>query len=701
MTTHVQHEDQHEDRHEDHQRDHQEPAHARDDHRDTPPSSGGIALPVAALAALTAAVIWFGLSPAPPAKPKGAATAAAAAGDPACASCGSQSGAAAATATPTSVSPSARLTSASPSVKTDQLPSWNDGPTKQSILDFVAKVSRQGSDTFVPVAERVAVFDHDGTLVCEKPIVHGMFLIDRVRALAEQQPDIAHEEPYATLMTGDIDFVRRLGKKYFLDLMFKTLAGLPEEKLEADARDFLATARHPVFDVPYCDVTYQPMKELIALLRSHDFSVWICSGSGVHFMRPAAEAWYGVGPEHVIASRAVSELREVDGAAAGDMTAGGDVPNRRLELVVLPHLQVLNDEERKPVSIGEHIGRRPIFAAGNVGSTGDIEMLRWSQSSRRPNLQVLVLHDDADREMAYGEPSNDSLEAAEKYGWSVVRMATDWNRIFPRPLEKKQAVPASNPSAPATSAPAPVVPATVVPATVVPAPVVPAPVVPAPVVPAAEPAPQAAVPPPVRWESEIAAFEKADGVQPPPSDGVVFLGSSNIRMWNTLAGDFPELNVINRGVGGANLAELALVADRLVPAAKPRAVVVSAGGNDIAAGATAEAVRDAFALLVKNLRAELPDVKIAFLAMLPSEMRWEQKDRQQEANEAVRDFIAARVAAEGNAAGLIYIDANAAVLGPDGRPAVECFLDDKLHPSTIGNARRAAIIRPLLYDLLP
>ncbi len=550
----------------------------------------------------------------------------------------------------------------------------------------MAKVSRQGSDTFVPVAERVAVFDHDGTLVCEKPIVHGMFLIDRVRALAEQQPEIAHEEPYATLMTGDIDFVRRLGKKYFLDLMFKTLAGLPEEKLESDTRHFLATARHPVFDVPYCDVTYQPMKELIALLRSHEFSVWICSGSGVHFMRPAAEAWYGVGPEHVIASRAVSELREVDAAAAGDATAAGDVPNRRLELVVLPHLQVLNDEERKPVSIGEHIGRRPIFAAGNVGSTGDIEMLRWSQSSDRPNLQLLVLHDDDDREMAYGEPSNDSLEAAEKYGWNVVRMATDWNRIFPRPLEKKQALPASNPSAPATSAPATSAPA---------------PVAPAPVVPAAEPAPQTAVPPPVRWENEIAAFEKADGVQPPPSDGVVFLGSSNIRMWNTLGGDFPELNVINRGVGGANLAELAVVAHRLVPAAKPRVVVVSAGGNDIAAGATAEAVRDAFALLVKNLRAELPDVKIAFLAMLPSELRWEQKDRQQQANEAVRDFIAARVAAEGNAAGLIYIDANAAVLGPDGRPAVECFLDDKLHPSTIGNARRAAIIRPLLYDLLP
>jgi lysophospholipase L1-like esterase len=171
-------------------------------------------------------------------------------------------------------------------------------------------------------------------------------------------------------------------------------------------------------------------------------------------------------------------------------------------------------------------------------------------------------------------------------------------------------------------------------------------------------------------------------------------------MWNTLDGDFPGLNVINRGVGGANLAELALFSHRLVPTAKPRAVVVSAGSNDIAAGATAEAVRDAFALLVKNLRAELPDVKIAFLAMLPSEKRWEQRDRQREANEAVRDFIAARVASEGDAAGMVSIDANAAVLGPDGLPAVECFLDDKLHPSTIGNARRAAIIRPQLHDLL-
>ena len=633
----------------------------REPRREVPAAGAGIALPVVALAALTAAVLWFGLSPAP----SNSLAVALKPADSAPSSAGGSPQAAVASA--------ASQPAGAAVVRVDPLPSWNDQPTKQAILDFVEKVTRKDSDTFVPVPERVAVFDHDGTLVCEKPIVHGMFLIDRVRSLAEQQPEIAHEEPYATLLTGDIDFVRRLGKKYFLDLMFNTLAGVSEEKLEADTRHFLATARHPVFDVPYCDVTYQPMKELIALLRSHDFRVWICSGSGVHFMRPAAEAWYGIGPEHVIASRAASELRETDGP--GDAEAAADAvgagANRQLELVVLPQLEVLNDEERKPVSIGEHIGRRPIFAAGNVGTTGDIEMLRWSQSSRYPSLQLLVLHDDADREMAYGEASNDSLEAAEKFGWNVVRMATDWNQIFAQPLEKK-AMPYPNPAVSA---------------------MVPA----ATPVPVAESAPQPDAPATTRWEQEIAALEAADREQLPAPGGVVFLGSSNIRMWTTMAEDFPGMHPLNRGIGGAQLVELASVVSRLVTAAKPAAVVVSAGGNDIAAGLAPADVRDAFAELVSNLRPELPDARIVFLAIAPSIERWGQRNRQDEANAAIREWIAS----QGQDAKVAYIDANQAFLGADGTPAVECFLDDQLHPSTIGNSRRAAIIRPVLHDLLP
>ncbi len=544
--------------------------------------------------------------------------------------------------------PAIRPESPPPAAARDPLPSWNDGPTKQSILDFLERVTRAGADTFVPVPERVAVFDHDGTLVCEKPIVHGAFLIDRVKSLVADRPELAHDEPYATLLGGDIEFIRKLGKKFLADITFSTLAGMTEERLEDAVRGFLKTARHPVFDVPYQDVTYQPMHELIALLRSRGFTVWICSGSGVHFMRPAAEAWYAIGPEHVIASRPKAELQEIEPTAPLPPDSS---PNRRLALVVKPELDVLNDQERKPVSIGEQIGRRPIFAAGNVGTAGDIAMLRWSQSSQRPNLQLLVLHDDGEREMAYGEPTNASLEAARQYGWHVVSMATDWKQLFARPLEKKTVADAS--------------------------------------------AQGPAGPPPARWKEEIAAYEKLERDQPPVQGGVCLIGSSNIRLWTTLADDFPGMNVVNRGVGAALLAELATFAPRLVAGSKPRVIVVSAGGNDISAGATAADVCQAFERLVANVRQDVPDVAIAFVAISPSIKRWDQADRQREANEAIRTFVESGRGGQG----LRFIDANAAFLGPDGRPAPECFLDDQQHPSTIGNARRAAIMRPVLESM--
>jgi len=558
-------------------------------------------------------------------------------------------------------------------VATDPLPSWNDGATKRKILSFLADVTRADAPTFVPPEERVAVFDHDGTLVCEKPIVHGAFLIDRIRAFVEAHPEQAHEEPFATLLGGDLEFVRRLGKKFFADLTFSTLAGTTEDDLEKAVRGFLTTARHPVFDVPYGDVTFQPMKELLALLRSKGFTVWICSGSGVHFMRPAAAAWYGIGPEHVIASRSTTEMREIDPATPLSPSAS---PNRRLALVVRPELEVLNDEGRKPISIGEQIGRRPIFAAGNVGTGGDVEMLRWSQSSERPNLQLLVLHDDADREMAYGEPTNESLDAAAKYGWQVVRIASDWRQVFARPLVKQPSAATPAPVATPAQAPAAVSAAVERPA------------------PAAATAP-GGTPPPTRWEEELAAYAERDREQPPAPGGICLIGSSNIRLWTTLAEDFPGMNVVNRGVGGCRLSELAEFAPRLTSAARPKVVVVSAGGNDIADGSTADDVRDAFGRLVANLRLAFPEVTIAYLAINPSIKRWEQRQTQLAANEAVRTFITAS-----NDARLSYLDADAALLGPDGTPDPVCFVDDKLHPSTIGNARRAEILRPLFKQLL-
>jgi lysophospholipase L1-like esterase len=199
-----------------------------------------------------------------------------------------------------------------------------------------------------------------------------------------------------------------------------------------------------------------------------------------------------------------------------------------------------------------------------------------------------------------------------------------------------------------------------------------------------------------RWEEEIAAIERADREDPPAAGGVVFLGSSNVRLWTTLDEDFTGLNPLRRGVGGARLSELAPQVSRLAVAPRPRAVVISAGGNDIAAGATPEEVRDAFVAVVNTLRRELPDVRIAFASIGPSTKRWSQWERQQQANGLIRDFIAAR----GPESGMVYIDVAPAFLGPDGTPAVEAFIDDQLHPSTIGNARRAALIRPLLEKLL-
>ena len=599
---------------------------------DEPPArsstSSAVAIPLVALGLLGAAV-WLGSNPASAPQP--------------------------------SVAPVAGATAAA-----DPLPSWADGPTKRAILDFVAAVTNESAPTFVPVPERVAVFDHDGTLICEKPVVHGMFLVDRVRALVEKRPELSHEEPYATILTGDLEFIRKLGKRFFTELTFSTLAGVAEEKLEAEARDFIRTARHPVFDVLLGDVTYPPMKELIALLKSRGFAVWICSGSGVHFMRPAAELWYGIGPEHVIASRPVTELREVEEATPENEKT----PNRRLDLVVLPQLLVLNDEERKPVSIGEHIGRRPIFAAGNVGTTGDIEMLRWSQSGHRPSLQLLVLHDDADREMAYGEPTNKSLDAANRYGWQVVRIAADWKQLFAKRLKKQQPIIARTAAAPvaATSANEP----------------------------QARPAPDvSAGPPPTKWEEELAAFDKLDREQPPQPGGIVLLGSSNIRLWNTLADDFPGMNVINRGVGGCRLEELAEFAPRLLAVAQPRVIVVAAGTNDVNAGMPPDEIRAAFERLVVGMQRDHPGATLVFLAISPTVKRWDQLERQADANAAVKAFIEASADDR-----LVYLDANAAFLGPAGMPAAECFMDDMQHPSTIGNSRRAGIIRPVLQNLL-
>lgn len=591
-------------------------------------------VPLVALG-LLAAAIWFGSTPLrhPPAQPAQVAA---------------------------PVAPSAVTT-------VDPLPSWNEGATKKAILDFVASVTRAGAETFVPAPERIAVFDFDGTLVCEKPLFHGLFLLDRIRGLADRRPEIADEEPYASLLAGDADTLRRLGRKFVAELTFATLAGQPVERLEAEAREFFRTARHPVFDVPLRDTAYQPMRELIALLESRGFTVWVCSGSGVNFLRPVAGELHGIGPERVIGSRPRVALE-----AVGDGSR---------ELVVQPEVQVLNDGPQKPVSIAERVGRRPILVAGNVGNAGDIEMLRWSQAGQRPSLQLLVHHDDADREMAYDEPRDESLRAAERHGWQVVRMKTDWNRVFPLPLAKTGSAAAVAAAPPVAAGVTRAAPAAVEP----------------PVAPAAE------VAPPTKWAEELAALAARDREAAPRPGGICLLGSSNISKWQSLAEDFPGLDVANRGVSGCRLGELTAHVAGLIEPVRPRVVVVAAGTNDVADGASPEDVQAAFGRLVEEIGRVCPEAKIVFLGISPTIRRWEQWPRQQEANAAVRGWIAEAMADESGPAAkrkLVYLDTSGEFLGQDGRPAAECFLADGQHPSTIGNARRAAIMRPLLAALL-
>ena len=302
----------------------------------------------------------------------------------------------------------------------DPLPSWNDGKAKQSIVNFGAKVTKEGSPDFVPPAERIATFDNDGTLWAEKPLpVQLFFALDRVKALAPQHPEWKTTEPFASLLKGDLKGALASGEKGLMGMMAATHTGMTTEEFEAIVKDWIATAKHPKIGRLYTEVVYQPMLELLAYLRANGFKTYIVSGGGVEFMRAFAEKVYGVPPEQVIGS---------NGKLKFDMRDGKPV------LVKLPEFEFNDDKEGKPVGIQQHIGRRPIAAFGN--SDGDLQMLQWTAAGTGPRLCLYVHHTDAVREFAYDR--NDPMqrfdkgwdEAAQR-GWTVVDMKQDWKIIFP------------------------------------------------------------------------------------------------------------------------------------------------------------------------------------------------------------------------------------------------------------------------------
>ncbi len=301
---------------------------------------------------------------------------------------------------------------------TDPLASWNDGVAKQAIFDFVATVITPNSPSFVPPSDRIAVFDNDGTLWVEQPLyIQAFFVFDRVRDLAPQHPEWQTQEPFASVLKGDLKSAMAGGEPALVELVMATHAGMTTDEFAAIAQTWLATAKHPTLQRLYTELVYQPMVELLAYLRANDFKTFIVSGGGVEFMRACAEQIYGVPPEQVIGSSNKTQFEMRDGKPV---------------IMRLPELYFFNDKAGKPAAIQHYIGKRPIAAFGN--SDGDLQMLQWTTSGTGASLGLIVRHTDGDREFCYDQAGMSNLKQglveAETQGWIVVDMQRDWQRVF-------------------------------------------------------------------------------------------------------------------------------------------------------------------------------------------------------------------------------------------------------------------------------
>ncbi|MBK1650273.1 HAD family hydrolase [Rhabdochromatium marinum] len=305
------------------------------------------------------------------------------------------------------------------------LPSWNEGPAKQAITAFVEQVTTPGSADFVLPADRIATFDNDGTLWPSHPMYTQVaFALDRVKALAPQHPGWKTTEPFKSVLTGDMSGVAASGEKGLLELVMATHTGMSTAEFEKTVTDWFKTAKHPKFNRLYTELAYQPMLELLDYLREYGFTTYIVSGGGVEFMRPMTMAVYGIPSQQVIGSSVKTQYQVVNG---------------KPELMRKPTINFIDDKQGKPVGINQFIGKRPIAAFGN--SDGDREMLEWTGAGSGARLMMLVFHDDAQREYAYGPAeglpdtkfgtfSQALMDEAKDKGWFIIRMKDDWKRIF-------------------------------------------------------------------------------------------------------------------------------------------------------------------------------------------------------------------------------------------------------------------------------
>lgn len=308
------------------------------------------------------------------------------------------------------------------SVAADPLPSWNDGPAKKSIMEFVERVTRRDSPEYLEPSRRIAVFDNDGTLWSEQPAYfQAMFVFDRIRQMAPDHPEWKDQLPYSAVLKGDMKTALEGGESALFKMVMATHSGMTTEEFESIVRQWIETARHPKTGKLYTEMVFQPMLELLTLLKANDFRVYIVSGGGVDFMRVFSERVYGIPPEQVIGSRVRTSY---------------EIRNGQPVIMRLPEIAFIDDKAGKPLGIHEHIGRRPIFAAGN--SDGDFQMLEWTTSAEGPRFGLIIHHTDAEREFAYDRQShigqlNKALDEAPQRKWQLVDMKNDWKVIYPAP----------------------------------------------------------------------------------------------------------------------------------------------------------------------------------------------------------------------------------------------------------------------------
>jgi len=302
---------------------------------------------------------------------------------------------------------------------TAALPSWNEGPARRALLDFVERVTTAGGPDFVPPADRVATFDNDGTLWCEQPLqVQFFFAHARLVKLAEKDPSLKERQPFKAFLEHDMAAIHDAGMKGLFEVGAATHAGVTEDEFELIARDWLSTATHPKLGRLFTALAYQPQVELLGYLQQHGFKNFIVSGGGIDLIRAFSEEVYGIPRDQVVGSSVKTRFELKDG---------------RGELIKLAELDTFDDREVKPHNIGLHIGRRPILAFGN--SDGDLAMLRYTRTGPGPRLALLLHHDDAEREFAYDRefrisPLADALDHAKDYGIDVVSMKRDWRSVF-------------------------------------------------------------------------------------------------------------------------------------------------------------------------------------------------------------------------------------------------------------------------------